>query len=164
VRCHDGQCLDDGGVDIPRGKGGSSGGSTGVDEDIEGGLGESSNLGESSTSSQSLYTTDKTTEVSSGDSRVSNELDQVTNNDTGHSLSVGRSFLESSSEEGYKDGKGRGIDFGDESRRRENLNGVGNSAGRSHGRDKDRNVLDDIGVGQDTTEGSSGLDGGSRDL
>lgn len=89
VRSHDGQCLDNGGVDITRGKRGSGSGSTGIVQDIKSGLGESSNLGESGTGSESLDTVDETTEVSRSDIGVSNELDQISDNDTSHSLSVG---------------------------------------------------------------------------
>jgi hypothetical protein len=164
VRSHDCQCLDNSGIDIPFGNRSGSGGSTGVDENIKCGLGESSNLGESGSSSQSLDTIDETTEVSSGDSGVSDQLDQITNNDTSHSLGVGRSLLESSAEKGDKDGEGGCVDLGDESGGGEDLDGVGDSAGRGHGGNKDRNVLDDIGVGEDTAKGSSSLVGGSRYL
>lgn len=133
-------------------------------KDIESGLCESTNLGESGTFSQLLDSTDQRTEVPRSDKRVSDKLDQISDDDTGHTLSVGRSFFESSGKEGDHNGQCGTGDFGDESGRGETFDCAGDSLWRSHSGDEGSVMFENVRVRESSTEGSSGLDSGGRDL
>jgi len=111
-----------------------------------------------------LDTWDQGGEVTSGDSRVSDQLDQVSDDDTSHSLGVGRSLFKSSSEKGDQDGEGRGVDLGNEGGGGQTLDGARDSVGGGHGGDKERDVFQNVRVGEGTAKNGGGLDGGSRDL
>jgi hypothetical protein len=150
--------------DIPRRRDDGIDRSTRVFQDIQRGLSKRSDFRESGGRGNVLDTRDEGGEVSRRDVGVTDELDQVSNDDTGHSGGLGRSFLERTGEEGYHDGQGRSVDFGHKGGVGQGLDSGGNVGRGSHGGDEGTDVRDDIGVGQDGTEGSSGLLGLSRDL
>lgn len=161
---HDGKGFGDSESDISRGQRCGIGRGTSADKNVEGGLSKRSDLGEGGTGGDLLDTTKEGTEVSGGDGRVSDELDKVTDNDTGHSLCVGGSFLEGTGQKGDHDGKGGTVDFSDESGGRKTLDGGGNCGRGSHGRNEEVNMLEHISVGKDTTKSGGSFLSGGRDL
>lgn len=158
---HDGKGFGDSESDVSRRQRGGIGRCTSADKNVEGGLSKGSDFGESSAGGDLLDTTEEGTEVSGGDGRVSDELDKVTDNDTGHSLSVGGTFLEGTGQKGDHDGKGGTVDFSNEGSGRKTLDGGRNCGRGSHGRNEEVDVLEHISVGKDTTKsGGSFLSGG----
>jgi hypothetical protein len=177
--------------DVSRGRGLGGGGSSGLLEGLLGGLGESSdlmgetkrngkkvssssveaeererraNLGEGGTLSNVSDTGNENTKVGSSDSRVSDELDQVGDDDAGHSGRVGGSLLEGSDEEGDHDGEDGSVDLGDKGGGREGLDGSGDGGGGSHGVDELVGVRLQVRVVERLGQVSSGLLGSGSDL
>lgn len=161
---HDGKGFGDSKSNVSRRQRCGIGRGTSADKNVEGGLSKGSDLGEGGTGGDLLDTTKEGTEVSGGDGRVSDELDKVTDNDTGHSLSVGGTFLEGTGQKGDHDGKSGTVDFSDESGGRKTFDGGGNCGRGSHGRNEEVNMLEHISVGKDTTKSGGSFLSGGRDL
>lgn len=164
MRSHDGKGFGDRKDNVSRGQGSGTGRGTSADKNVEGSLSEGSNLGEGGTGGDLLDTAKERTEVSGGDGRIADELDKVTDNDTGHSLSVGGTLLEGTGQKRNHDGKGGAVDFGDEGGGGKTLDGRGHSSRGSHGGNEEVDVLEYISVGKDTTKSSRGFSSGGRDL
>lgn len=163
MRSHDGKGFDDSKGNVSRGQGSGIGRGTSSDKNVEGGLSKGSDLGEGGTGGNLLDTAKERTKVSGGDGRVSDELDKVTDDDTGHSLSVGGTLLEGTGQKRNHDSKGGAVDFGDEGGGGKTLDGRGNSGRGSHGGNEEVNVLEHISVWKDTTKGGGGfLSGGGH--
>lgn len=107
---------------------------------------------------------DEDSEVGSGDVGVSNELDQVSDNDTGHSGGVGGSLLEGSDKEGNHDGEDGSGDLGDEGGGGQGLDGGGDSRRGGHGLDEGVVVGLEIRVVEASGERSGSLLGDGSDL
>lgn len=161
---HDGKGFSDSKSNVSRRQRCGIGRGTSADKNVKGGLSKGSDLGEGGTGGDLLDTTKEGTEVSRGDGRVSDELDKVTDNDTGHSLSVGGTFLEGTGQKGDHDGKSGTVDFSDERGGRKTLDGGGNCGRGCHGRNEEVNMLEHISVGKDTTKSGGSFLSGGRDL
>jgi len=121
-------------------------------------------LRESGSSSDVGDSRDEDSEVGSSDVGVSNELDQVGDDDTGHSSGVGGSLLEGSDEERNHDGEDGSSNLRDEGGGGESLDGGGDGRRGGHGFDESVEVRLEIRVVEASGKGSGGLLGSGGDL
>lgn len=121
-------------------------------------------LGESSSLSNVGNTRNQNGKVGGSHLGVSNELDQVGDNDTGHSGSIGGSLLEGSNEKGNQDSQDGSGHLGNERGGRKGLNGGGHGSRGSHGVDQLVKVGLQVRVVERSSKSSTALSGSGGDL